>query len=130
MKSKQIAFLIGLILLNFSIQSLNPIDFSFENYYELTKQNISLIGLIANKLIRLSINLIGLAIMIPRAYWQRKNIVLLVAILLALSLLYFCSFFQIIPSEISKFLNPILFSPLLVISSVAFKISLLKNKLP
>ncbi len=130
MKSKQIALLIGLILLNFSIQSLNPIDFSFENYYELTMQNISLIGLIANKLIRLSINLIGLAIMIPRAYWQRKNIVLLVAILLALSLLYFCSFFQIIPSEISKFLNPILFSPLLVICNFAFKISLLKNKLP
>jgi len=130
MKSKQIAFLIGLVLLNFSIQSLNPIDFSFENYYELTKLNISLIGLIANKLIRLSINLIGLATMIPREYWQRINIVLLMAILLTMALLYFCSFFQIIPAEISKFLNPILFSPLLVIISSAFKISLLKNKLP
>jgi hypothetical protein len=130
MKSKQIAFLIGLVLLNFSIQSLNPIDFSFENYYEMTKLNISLIGLIANKLIRLSINLIGLATMIPREYWQRKNIVLLMAILLTMALLYFCSFFQIIPAEISKFLNPILFSPLLVIISSAFKISLLKNKLP
>jgi hypothetical protein len=130
MKSKQIAFLIGLVLLNFSIQSLNPIDFSFENYYELTKLNISLIGLIANKLIRLSINLIGLATMIPREYWQRINIVLLMAILLTMALLYFCSFFQIIPAEISKFLNPILFSPLLVIISSAFKISMLKNKLP
>jgi len=68
--------------------------------------------------------------MIPREYWQRKNIVLLMAILLTMALLYFCSFFQFIPAEISKFLNPILFSPLLVIISSAFKISLLKNKLP
>jgi hypothetical protein len=130
MKSKQIAFLIGLVFLNFSMQSLNPIDFAFENYYELTEQKISVVGLIANKLIRLSTNIFGLAFMVPREYWQRKNIVLFIGILLALSLLYFCSFFQIIPAEISKFLNPILFSPLLVISSFAFKFSLLKTKLP
>jgi hypothetical protein len=130
MKSKQIALLIGLILLNFAIQSLNPIGFTFENYFEWTNPNTSYIGLISNKLIRLSLNLIGLTILIPRAYWQRKNLILLFGLLFALSSLYFCSYFRIIPSEISKFLNPILFSPLLVIISSAFKISLLKNKLP
>lgn len=128
MKSKQIAILFGLILLNFAMQSLNPFNFTFENYFEWTKPNISIIGLVANKLIRLSFNLIGLAILIPRAYWQRKNLLIFFSILLALSLLYFCSYFQIIPSEVSKFLNPILFSPLLVISSFAFKISMIKSK--
>ncbi len=129
MKSKQIAYLFGLILLNFAIQSLNPIDFTFENYFEWTNPNTSFFGLISNKLIRLSLNLIGLAILIPRPYWQRKNLILLFGLLLALSSLYFYSYFRIIPSEVSKFLNPILFSPLLVISSFAFKISMSKSKL-
>jgi hypothetical protein len=47
---------------------------------------------------------------------------------LTLTFLFFCSYFRIIPAEISKFVNPILFSPLLVIGSFAFKISMSKSK--
>ncbi len=123
MLKKENFLLLGIILINFSLQSLNPFSFTFKNYYEWDGITKLLPDFLANKLIRLSLNLAGLNLMIG---YKNVNRNILLAFFLAMAILisiYFSSYLWFIPIEISKFLNPILFSPLLVIGSFAYKLA-------
>ncbi len=123
MLKKENLLLLGIILINFSLQSFNPFSFTFKNYYEWDGLSNLFPDFIANKIIRLGLNLAGLNLLIG---YKNVNWSILLAFSLCMAILlsiYFSSYLWFIPIEISKFLNPILFSPLLVIGSFAYKLA-------
>ena len=108
--------LASIILLNFALQSFDIIQFNFKNFYSWQGDNSLLPSFFINKLLRLGLNLLGLKMVLNNYLGNIKpyyfKLLLYIALLISL---YLASFFNWVPSEISKFLNPILFSPLLVL---------------
>ncbi len=108
--------LASIILLNFALQSFDIIQFNFKNFYVWLGDDSLLPAFFFNKLVRLGLNLLGLKIVLNNHLMNIKPYYAKLLLFLSLlTSLYLASFFLWLPSEISKFLNPILFSPLLVI---------------
>jgi hypothetical protein len=107
--------LFSIILLNFALQSFDIIQFNFKNFYTWQGDNSLLPAFFINKLLRLGLNFLGLKLVLNKHILSIKPYYTHLLLFLAfLTSLYLASFFLWVPSEISKFLNPILFSPLLV----------------
>jgi hypothetical protein len=103
------------------------LDFTIENYYEWNSSTDLILGFFANKLLRLILNLIGLTLILKFNALSHKSTLLVSSFTFLLLVIYFTSFFKLLPVELSKLLNPILFSPLLVIGTFAYKLAEIQN---
>ncbi len=119
--------IIGLIALNFLMQSINPISFSFCNFYEFDTTCSSPIAVILNKTIRFGIHswIVWLCIkeekqMLLKASLMYKMV--LIGLMVGLNGLYFISFFNwvnILNIPFYKILNGLLYSPMVGIGLLA-----------
>ncbi len=124
MKIKTIGFLLFLIVFNFAIQSFNFINFSFCDFYTYHPNCSGIFDVILNKLVRLLLNFTMILLISGKNLKDLKDINYFIPIgITALIILDLIIFFQADAGRlivIHKVLNPLLYSPLIVIALAAF----------
>jgi hypothetical protein len=124
MKIKTIGLLLFLILLNFGIQSFNFLNGSFCDFYTFHADCSGVMDVVLNKLIRLILNIIMIGIISEKKWSDLKDIKLYLPIAI-LSLFIFDLFIFFLADAgrlivVHKVLNPLLYSPLIIIALAAF----------
>lgn len=123
----KIYLIVGLIVMNFLLQSVNVLNFSFCNFYEYNPNCSSSIAVIVNKNLRFALHcwVIWLCIKDEKHYsltLQKQFLFYFIASILTLQTFYFLSFFgyfQFHKIALHKILNGLIFSPMIGIGLLA-----------
>lgn len=119
--------ILGLIVLNFMMQSFNLLDFRFCNFYEFDPSCSNKIAVILNKNFRLFIHIFVIWLCAKgennlKLTFNKKILYISIASLFLIEIIYFLTFFKEIPLykiAFHKVINGLIFSPMIGIGLLA-----------
>ena len=126
-KPNNFYLIVGLILVNFSLQSFNLLQFNWCNFYEFDAGCSQAIDVIVNKNIRFALHLFVIVLCLKsdpnvKLFSNAKVRFIAIASILFLQLLYFGLFFNnihVFQNSFHKTINGLIFSPMIGIGLLA-----------